>query len=330
MTNFQEEPNNQLNKVDLIISYFSINWSLENDENKFVTLKTLILNFCYVDLKIVQCLLERLTNLNELHLTSNNYSHVTFSDSFLKESLQILYFNNNNLTDWHEVFKFAKFFPNLENLVLSENSLGDLNLNDEKNCTNLIQFSKLKAVNLNKLDIKNWSTIDHFRTLFPNLKNIRIKDIPLLIEYAEDLKTILLLSHLNETIEVFNGSLVTNEQIEEYHRKYLNYYIDKKEKPERFSQLQEKSLNLRNFEQKVTIKIKFEEKQQEMTVDLKQTVGDLKKSLETFVGIKSSCFKLFYINQEALFGHGELKLMKKKLFALKIKQGDQFEIFLEF
>lgn len=107
-------------------------------------------------MKTVECLIVRLTELKELHLTSNNYSTVSFEDDFKKESLRILYFNNNDLTEWNDVFKLGRYFPYLESLIIKENKLSDLN---ESNLIRRI-FTQLKMVNLNKFNITRWETVE--------------------------------------------------------------------------------------------------------------------------------------------------------------------------
>ena len=56
---------------------------INNENNLYHQLKILILNSCHVDLKIIECLLNRLPDLNELHLASNDYSIVTFTKIIL-------------------------------------------------------------------------------------------------------------------------------------------------------------------------------------------------------------------------------------------------------
>ncbi len=153
-------------------------------------------------MKTVECLIVRLTELKELHLTSNNYSTVSFEDDFKKESLRILYFNNNDLTEWNDVFKLGRCFPYLESLIIRENKLSDLN---ESNLIRRI-FTQLKMVNLNKLNITRWETVEQFKN-FQSLVNIRIQNIPLLNDYSTDEKHFLIVVNLNEhLIETLNGS----------------------------------------------------------------------------------------------------------------------------
>lgn len=150
--------------------YFMKNWSIDEDENKLTGLKTIILNNCYIDNKILELLLIRLPALEELHLARNEYKKIQFSNYFRKESLKIIYLNSNCLSDWKEVSKLGICMPNLETLVLSENRFGDIpeSINFRE------AFPKLKALNMNELNVDTWDTIDNLREL-ASLKNIRLK-----------------------------------------------------------------------------------------------------------------------------------------------------------
>ena len=50
-------------------------------------LRILILNSCFVNFSELQNLLEKLVNLNELHLCSNNYEYTNFDENFRKDSV---------------------------------------------------------------------------------------------------------------------------------------------------------------------------------------------------------------------------------------------------
>jgi len=154
--------------------YFDDAWSLEDEKCKIYNLKSLILNYCCVDLRTLECLLKRLPNLEELHLSSNNYEKIDLSDDFKLNSLKTLFLNSNHLSDWDQVIKLGKCFPQLETLVLSENQLGDFNFAQDLVHELKDVFPNLRNLNLNELCIKNWSTISTLRIL-PSLKNLRVK-----------------------------------------------------------------------------------------------------------------------------------------------------------
>lgn len=315
--------------------YFQLEWNLE--QNEFQQLEILILNSCHLDLRIVELLLARMPSLSELHLASNNYSRVTFSNEFRKESLKILYLNNNNFSEWREVLKFGICFPMLENLVLSDNPLSNFSSSSSLNSQN--SFKNLEILILNKLNLTEWSAIDQLRD-FPNLKHVRIQNIPLLNNFSEEEKYYLIVGHLDDCILSVNGSKITSLDKENCERKYIRHYLDFSQKPDRYYELENRHGKLNkladiNMEgnKKVTCKIKYRDRQMLYKVDVRHTVGDFKKQLEKFVGHPSSRFKLFYIDIEAcsmaVYGPEELKHMNRCLYSFNIVDGDEFEIDLK-
>ena len=331
-----ESVNNQLN-------FFELEWNLDMEANKFHHLKILILNSCHVDLKVIECLLNRLPNLNELHLASNNYSRVTFSDNFVKYSIKILYFNNNNLTNWNEVCKLGKCFPNLENLVLSHNNLSNftstMSHQDGSGLDTSQCFQNLEILILNKLKINEWSVIDQLRQ-FPHLKHVRIQNIPLLNSYNDEEKYYLLVAHLDDSIDSLNGSKITGEDKENCERKFIRHYLDVAQKPQLYYELESKHGKLNkladvNLEgnKRVHVKIKFRDEHTYERIDVRQTVGEFKKQLEKFVGFPASRFRVFYIDIEAcslsIYGPEELKHPNRCLYSFNIRDGDEIEIDLK-
>jgi len=117
----------QSDTTQMVEEYFDQEWKdlyfcVESPRSKIPivgpNLNTLIINLCFIDLRIVECILDKLKNLNELHLASNNYSKITFSSQFSHESLKILYFNSNELKCWSDVCRLGECFPSLEHLVI--------------------------------------------------------------------------------------------------------------------------------------------------------------------------------------------------------------------
>ncbi|CAF0770688.1 unnamed protein product [Brachionus calyciflorus] len=325
--------NLSLNKFPTSNEYF--NWPLIENLN---TLNTLILNSCFLDLDLVESILDRLPNLTELHLASNNYKKITFSSQFLKESLKILYFNNNLLEDWLEVCKLGKSFPNLENLVLSENNLENFNNSDE-NKPNCELFKNIKILILNKIKLNDWSALDQLRE-FPQLKHIRMQNIPLVENLSDEEKYYVLVGHLDESIDSLNGSKISNDIKENCERKYIRYFMNLNSKPERYYELELKHGKLdpladvnMDIRKRVHVKIKYNDKNIYEKIDVRQTVGEFKKYLEKFVGHPSNRFKVFYIDIEAcsmaIYGPEELKHTNRCLYSFNIRDNDEFEIDLK-
>lgn len=173
---------------------------------EIANLSTLILNSCYLDLSVLEALLDRLPCLEELHLASNNYTSVTFSPHFCAPGIKVLYFNNNQLQSWHDVCKLGASFPSLETLVISENHIE--RFGDEE--TN-VAFKHLNVLIANKIKINDWSSIDQLRRAFPSLRHVRMQNIPLLESLTEDEKYFVLVGHLDDSIHSINGSLITSD-----------------------------------------------------------------------------------------------------------------------
>ena len=301
-------------------------------------LSTLILNSCFIDLSVIECLVDKLENLSELHLSSNNYSAITFSTNFVKPTLKILYFSNNSLTSWSEVCKLGKCFPSLENCVLSENNLANFDASPPHE--NAKCFPHLHSLTISMLKINQWSAIDQLRE-FPQLKHVRIQNIPLLSTLNDEEKHFMLVAHLSEFIDSLNGSKIPASDRETCERKYIRRFMDVEDKPTRYYELESKhgkldklaDVNLKISKQ-VQVKIKYGDKHMYEKLDVRQTVGEFKKKLEEFVGAPSSRFRLFYIDVEATkltshMGTEELRLPNRRLHSLNVRDGDEFDIDLK-
>ncbi len=291
----------------------------------------------------LQYLLNKLINLTELHVCSNNYEIVNFDQDFSKDSLKILYLNNNRLKNWLEVCKLGKCFPNLETLVISDNPLlanfDDSYEHGHKHENKLYtknSFSNLQQLIMNKVSINDWSIIDQLRK-FPQLKHVRIQYIPLLESYNDDEKYFLLAAHLEGPTSL-NGSEISEKEKETCERKLIRFFLDKLNKPKRYYELERKHGKLNKLadinlvaNNRVYVKIKFDEKFIYETIDVRLTVLEFKKKLEKFVGQTTNKFRVYYIDVEAMnmLGPEELKHANRCLHSFNIRDGDEFEIDLK-
>ena len=67
-----------------------------------------------------------------------------------------------------------------------------------------------------------------------------------------------------------------------------------------------------------------------MNVNIKQTVGALKKNLiETYVGQPPAKFRLFYRDSGVWMGDEELRFPKKMLHMVGVKTGDELHVELK-
>ena len=142
---------------------------------------------------------------------------------------------------------------------------------------------------------------------FANLKHVRVQNIPLLSDLDEEQKYYLIVAHLQDTILSLNGSKITTVDKENCERKYIRHYLDFTEKPRRYFDLENRHGKLNKLadinmdgNKRVHCKIKFENKHIYQKVDVRQTVGEFKKTLEKFVGHPSSRFK---VNSSSLFSY---------------------------
>lgn len=337
------EPDEQT-KIAKTIEYFNIEWPLNENQIFYDNLKTLVLNECLIDLRIVECLINRLSGLNELHLSRNHYKHVNFSTNLRNQSVKVLYMSNNLLDNWNQVAKLGFCFLNLEQLVLSSNPLKKFEIEPDQDidylgdAKNSDLFKNLSILNINKIKIDQWSSLDAIK-YFPNLKHIRIHEIPLLENIkTEEEKHNLLVGYFDKNISYLNGSNIPSQFKESCERKFMRFFMDQEHKPARYFELEAKHGKLNRLAdvkldvgKTVYVKINYNDKSVFQNVKIRQTVGELKKSLENFVGEPSTKFRLFYIDKEAesAYGHDELKLSKTSLLSLKLKDGDEFDICLK-
>jgi hypothetical protein len=315
-----------------------------HDLNSIHNLRILILNKCYIDLDQLQYLLEKLSNLDELHLCSNNYKHIDFDKNFRMHSLTILYLNNNQLYDWDEVCKLGIAFPNLDTLVISDNNIADFSNKQKSFDENIVlttseSFKNLQQLIVNKIFINDWSTVDQLRD-FPRLKHVRLHNIPLLETYTDEEKYFFLVAHLEGPTSL-NGSEISHIEKENCERKYIRYHMDRVHKPKRYFELERKHGKLNKLAEinleatkKVFVKIKFNDKQICEYVDVRMTVGEFKKHLEKFVDYASNRFRVFYIDIGLIAmgspcGSEELRHSNRCLHSFSIHDGDEFEIDLK-
>ena len=121
-------------------------------------------------------------SLQELHLCKNAYKSVDFGEDDVFPSVTDLQFHYNQVTEWSEISKLGRAFPNLEKLVLLGNPL--VSLGDEEGMT--IRFAHLRSIHLVGTQINDWREIDKLRHL-PKLSDVRIHSVPLL-EVSSNLK----------------------------------------------------------------------------------------------------------------------------------------------
>ncbi|GFR87933.1 tubulin-specific chaperone cofactor E-like protein [Elysia marginata] len=252
-----------------------------------------------------------------------------------------LFFANNCITEWEEISKLGRSFPNLEYLLLSETDITGLgNPQDIPQC-----FPNLKSLGLGQTQLKSWEEVEKL-VCFPMLTDVRLSGIPFLDAIPKHIRfqhTVALLPN----IRMLNGSKVTESEREDAERAFLRKYMDADTKPSRYYQLEEKYGRLDPLAQveltpqaTVKMKVRVEDaqqrvvKQEEMDIELDQTVRALRKLLSVMAGKPAGKIALFYMDNQLHYNWSVSK--KQQQFTLTFpspstcKMGTQLQAILEF
>ncbi|XP_063993981.1 tubulin-specific chaperone cofactor E-like protein [Diachasmimorpha longicaudata] len=118
------------------LSFNSLAEELEVKRGRFESLRNLVLNGTRVPWTTVQDLVRLLANLEELHLSLNEFKTVDLNHKNpenVNKSLKKLHFTGNPIESWCEISKLGYAFPNLESLVLAECPIRSLALEENRN-----------------------------------------------------------------------------------------------------------------------------------------------------------------------------------------------------
>lgn len=118
------------------LSFNSLAESLMIKDGNYKSLRNLVLNGTRVTWSTVQDLIRLLVNLEELHLSLNEYKNVELDHAKAdnrNEALKKLHFTGNPIETWTEISKLGYVFPNLESLVLAECPIRSLALEENLN-----------------------------------------------------------------------------------------------------------------------------------------------------------------------------------------------------
>ena len=194
------------------------------------------------------------------------------------------------------------------------------------------QFPKLKILNLNDTLLNTWEDIEAL-TCFPQLTDVSLMGIPLLIQYSDQEKRQLLIARL-PNIEKLNKTKIMEEEREDAERFFIRHHMDDENPPLRYSELVERHGTLDrlanvNLQAKTSARISFIFDDQPLfkrEINLMQSTASLKKYLSEFIGIPPPGFKLLYHDVGICFGPEEMRLGAKKLYRFNMKDGDEIHI----
>lgn len=258
-----------------------------------------------------------------------------------------LHLTGNHISEWSEICRVGRLFPNLEALVLADCPIDSLCPPDNSeegpsSSTSAPEshenFKNLALLNLSNAKIDSWDDIDRLAR-FPALKNLRVQCWPLWdkCDSTEHERRQLLIARLPKINILNGGDVIGSVEREDAERSFIRYYLDKPEsdRPERYFELVAVhgkldpliNIDLRP-ERRVKITFTYGDTSEERTVDVYRTVVDLKTRLERIIGLPASKMRLFYVDQDLrdLQGLEEMKYPHKRLYSYNIRSGDEIII----
>lgn len=153
-------------------------------------------------------------------------------------------------------------------------------------------------------------------------------------QYTEHERRQLLIARLGNVETLNGGGVIGTEEREDAERAFIRYYMEKPEsdRPERYADLvaiHGKLDPLVNIdlspEKRVTVTISCKEFSEKRSLDVYQTVSELKQKLDGFAGIPARKMKLFYLDQDmkGVTGPEEMRFPNKQLYSYNISNGDE-------
>lgn len=207
------------------------NQSSPNYRRTFESIKALALNNTGCQWRVVCSILSRMPNLEELHLSLNNYERIDLDiNEFKHYSLKRLYLcNNPKLTNWEELDKLLIAFPSLEALSIADCNISQI----PDNLDRAREWRKLCGLNINGWPIKEWPVIERLNQL-PSLVDLRCRNLEVLNSIDEPRHH--LIARLPK-LQRLNGSEI--EEREHAEKAFLRFFMANShlERPTRFHEL---------------------------------------------------------------------------------------------
>ncbi|UJR14790.1 hypothetical protein I4U23_001778 [Adineta vaga] len=303
-------------------------------ELQWPNLNTLCLNGSHIGLEMIVELLKKTPNLEELQICSNDYTTISSDYNFQHEHLKRVYISNNNLTEWQSLCRLGHLFPRVETIIASNNPLTSFRSDDDVT----ICLPYLRTLSVDQVQISDWEDIIAL-TKLPCLHALRIHVAPLLKPYQKEERFFLLLGYMKKLTKL-NGSDITATERETSERRFIRYYSQHENKPQRYFELTEKHGNLKPL---VDIKIRapyitnvrlaYNQITYDKEIDVRQTVQQFKKYLHELFHLPLTRIRVFYVDDVAfnmgVCGPEELRYPQRLLHTYNIHDGDQFHIDLK-
>ena len=202
-----------------------------NFRRTFESIKALALNNTSCQWRVVCSILSRMPNLEELHLSLNNYERIDLDPSeFEHHSLKRLYLcNNPKLTNWEELDKLLLAFPSLEALSIADCNISQI----PDNLGRARGWRKLCGLNINGWPIKEWPVVERLNQL-PSLVDLKCRNLEVLNTIDQPRHH--LIARLPK-LQRLNGSEI--EEREDAEKAFLRFFMANShlERPARFHEL---------------------------------------------------------------------------------------------
>ncbi|CAF2918217.1 unnamed protein product [Rotaria sp. Silwood2] len=320
--------------INLSFNPFSSHLYILPDNIQWPNLNTLCLNGSHISLEMIVEVIKKTSNLEELQICSNNYTTISSNYNFIHNNIKRIYISNNNLTDWKSICHLGCLFPRLQTLIASDNPLKSFCSDDDV----AICLTNLHTLSVDRVQVSEWNDIVAL-TKLPCLYALRIYTAPLLKAYQKDERFFLLLGYI-KNLKKLNGSDITANERETSERRFIRYYSQRDDKPERYFDLIEKHGNLKPL---VDIQIRapylmqvrliYNQITYDKEIDIRQTVQQFKKYLQEIFQIPLNRLRVFYVDDVAfnmgVCGPEELKYSQRLLHTYNIHDGDQFHVDLK-
>uniref|UniRef100_A0A0N5CGZ1 Tubulin-specific chaperone cofactor E-like protein n=1 Tax=Strongyloides papillosus TaxID=174720 RepID=A0A0N5CGZ1_STREA len=322
----------------LNISYNPLHKVLDNRLEKSFTLNVLILNGINLPLDTLKILLSYFPNLNELHLSDNNFDSLDVDvnyDDIFSSRISIFHLNYCHIKTWSTVLKIMCHFQNVKSFYLSGNDFETINL--ECNESGLRTEDVLKSLHsfcCTNGKINAWKSIDNL-SILPSLANLKFTHHPVLKRHTLTERNFLLIPRIT-SLTSLNGSTLDSDLRITAERFLIRYYKNKpvEERPEVYFKLIKKhgklnDLALVDLSPKITANVTLmceeNEYNAKIHINLNRTVHSLMRYSEKVTGISINKMRIFHFNvavQE--LGPSELRFPNQQLKLLKIEDGDKF------
>ncbi|XP_034403907.1 tubulin-specific chaperone cofactor E-like protein isoform X2 [Cyclopterus lumpus] len=286
----------------------------------------LVLNNTRVSWDTVLLLCREMTQLEELFLGLNEYREVASSGAACP-TLRLLHVTDNSLQDWAQVRKIGPMFPGLDTLVMADNRLDSIQ-DHEDDLRRL--FPKLRSINLSNSGLNRWEDVEKLN-FFPKLEEVRLQGVPLLQSYTNAERRSLTVAQL-PAISLLNGSVVTECEREDAERFFIRFHVDHPEEqlPRRYHSLVTKYGKLEPLVEidlrpryRALVEVHCEDKVEQLSIRLDQTVAELKKQLTAVVRRPSGGMRIYYIDKCGAFGPEEMKYNSRAVHSYSVQDGDQ-------